>query len=90
MIPRSNRFSARVSAARVSAGNGRLESLSGDQFDGADQPDAAGLADERMVANGAEAIAELGRHGPDHADDVSFLVDLQGLEGDGAATGWPP
>ena len=64
----------------------RIEKLPGslvaDQLDGADQPDAAGLPDQRVAAEGVQALLEARGDAADVSDDVALLVDLERLDGD--------
>src|SRR3546814_3178059 len=55
---------------------------SSDLFHGTDQADAARLADQRMVGQLAQARLEARRHRVHMAEDVAFLVEFQGAQGD--------
>ena len=76
--------------AQINAdGAGRVErflrGLVFDQFDRGDQSDAPHLADQRVVGEAPEPVLQPRRDPAHMADDVAFLVDFQGLEGDGGA-----
>ena len=59
---------------------GRLGRLVGDQLDAGDQPDAAHLADQRVVREAAQPACSCGPTVRTWLDDLPLLVDLQRLE----------
>src|SRR5262249_2225248 len=56
-----------------------------DQLYGADQANATGLADQRMVLEAPQFTQENRRQGTYPIDDLALLIDLDGFQGDGGA-----
>ena len=61
--------------------------LVGHELDGADQSDAARLADQRVILEGLQLLLEMGRDACRIGEGITLLVDLLCLQGDGRAGG---